>query len=89
MTNGYTIQYQERVQIILNWLGREVLKVMQRLNDEEKENCKVKMGLFEVFCEKFMSQHSETILSSQYCKLIRKQNENAKERMGQPEPTQN
>ena len=35
--------------------------------------------MFKVLSEKFQSQHNETILSLQYCKLIREQRENAEE----------
>ena len=38
--------------------------------------------LFEVLKEKFRLQHNETILSLQYCKLQRKENESAQEWMG-------
>ena len=38
--------------------------------------------LFEVLSEKFKPQHNETILSLQYCKVARKQNENTEVRNG-------
>ena len=68
--------------IIPNWLGREGLQFMQALNDEEQEKCKASMGLSEVLCEKFKLQNNDTMLSLQYCKLIRQQNENGEEWMG-------
>ena len=40
------------------------------------------MGLFEVKSEKFKPQCNETILSLQYCKLIRQQSEQAEELVG-------
>ena len=40
-----------------------------------------KHGLFEVLNEKFKLQHNATILSLQYCKLIKEQNKNGKEWM--------
>ena len=54
---------------------------MSTLNDEIKEKCNTSLGLFEVFSEQFKSKLSETILSLQYCKLIRQQSENAEEWM--------
>ena len=38
-----------------------------------------RMRLLEVLSEKFKPQYIETIVSLQYCKLIRKQNDNAEE----------
>ena len=51
---------------------------MQTINGEENEKCKTSMSLFEVLSEKFRSQHNETTLSLQYCK-VRQQYKNAKE----------
>ena len=52
---------------------------MQTSNDEEQEKCKTSIALFAVLSENFKLQHNETILSVQYCKLIRQQSENAQE----------
>ena len=53
MTNSYNIQYNEKVPVILNWLGREGLQFLKSLNDEEQENFKKSMGFFEVLSEIF------------------------------------
>ena len=66
----------------MSWLGHEGLQFMQIFNDTEQEKCRPSAGLFEVASEKFKPQHNETILSMQYCKLTREQNENAEEWMG-------
>ena len=68
-----TCKIIEKVPIKLNCLGREGLKFMQTLNDEEQGKFKTSMGLFEVLSENFKLQHNETILSLQYFKLIREQ----------------
>ena len=39
------------------------------------------MTLLEVLSDKFKPQHNETVLSLQYCKLTREQNENAEDWM--------
>ena len=70
MTNSCNIQYNEKVPIIFIWLGREGLQFMQVLYDEKQERFKTSMGLFEVLSEEIKSQHNETVLSLQYCKLI-------------------
>ena len=48
--------------IFINSLGCEGLRLIQTLNDSEKEKCKTSTGLFEVLSEKFKPQHNETIL---------------------------
>ena len=63
----------------MNWLGHEGLRFMQTLTDAEQEKCRTNAGLFEVLSKIFKLQHKETILSWQYFKLKREQNENAKE----------
>ena len=50
--------------------------------DNEKEKCQAGSGLFEAQSEKFKPQHNETILSLQYCELIREKKESAEEWMG-------
>ena len=46
---------------------------MQTLNDREQEKCETNSGLFEVLNEKFKYHNNRTILSLQYCKLIREE----------------
>ena len=58
MTNSCSMQDNEKVQITLNWLGREEIQFMETLTDEEQEKCKTSMGLFKVLCEKFKSQQN-------------------------------
>ena len=47
MSNCYSMQDNKKVPVILNWLGREELQVMQTLNEEEQEKCESSFGLFE------------------------------------------
>ena len=47
------------------------------------------MGLFKVLSEKLKSQNNETVLSLQYCKLIKEQNVNAEEWMDHLRITKN
>ena len=63
----------------MNWLGHEGLRFVQILNERENGKGKTCAGLFEVLSEKFKLQHKKAILLMQYLKLIREQNENAKE----------
>ena len=51
------------VSIILNWLGREGLKLMKILNNEGTEEYKTSMGLFKVPSKILIPQHNKTILS--------------------------
>ena len=75
MTYIYNMQGNEMFLIIINWPGRERLQFIQTMNDEGQEKCKTTMGLFEVLGEKFKPQHSETVLSFKYYRLIREKNE--------------
>ena len=63
--------------LIMNWLGHQVPRLMQTLNDSKQEKCKISAGMLEVLNEKFKPQHNKTILSLQYCKLIREENKSA------------
>ena len=76
------MQDNEKVQKVLTWLGREGLQIRQTLNDEEKEKCKTIMGLFKVLSELFKSQHIETVLPLQYCKLLGEPSDDAAEWIG-------
>ena len=67
------------MQIIINWLNHEELRLIQTFIDSEKEKCKTSAGLFEVLSEKFKPQHNERILSLQYQKPIREEKKNAEE----------
>ena len=66
----------------MNWLGHENLRFVQTLNNKEKEKCKTSSGLFYILSEKFKPQHNEIMLSLQYFKLAREQNENVEEWIG-------
>ena len=77
LTNSYNIQDNEKVPVILNLLCREGLQFTETLNDGEQEKYKTSMGLFKVLSKEFNPQHNDTILSLQYCKPIRGQNESA------------
>ena len=68
--------------IILKWLGYDGLRFTQTLNDTEQEICRTSTGQFEVPSKKFSLQHNKTVVSLQYCKLTRKQDEAVKEWMG-------
>ena len=63
-------------------LHQERFGFIQTLNNEEQGKCRTSMALFKVFSELFKCQHNKTILSLQYCKLIKEQDENAEEWMG-------
>ena len=76
--NNYKTHESKSVPIILNWIGQEGVRFMQTLNDKEQGNCRTSAGLFELLSDKFKSKYNETILSLQYCKLLREQNEDAK-----------
>ena len=62
MTNNYNIQENNRVPIILNWLGWEGLRFMQTLDEEEQEKCRTIMGLFKVLCTS-----SSPSMTEQFC----------------------
>ena len=81
MTKSYVIIDSERVSVITNWLGCEGIHFVQMLTNEEQETCKCSAGLFNIYNVKFIPQHNETILSIQYCKLSRVENETAEEWM--------
>ena len=51
MTDDYNILKSKRVPRILKWLGREGLRFMQTLNEEEQERCRTSMGLFKVLSD--------------------------------------
>ena len=59
----------------MNWQDCEGLRIVQTLIDNEQEEYQTSSGLFEVLSEKFKPQHHETMLSLQYCKLIREKKE--------------
>ena len=66
------MEENEKMPIILDWLGHEGLRFVQTLTDNEQEKFKVSSDLF-TLSEKFKPQHNETILSLQYCKLIKEE----------------
>ena len=67
-TNNYSLRYTEKVLIIENWLGRKGLWFICS-NKTEEEACVTVENSFKTFSERFKPQHSETIVSLQYCKL--------------------
>ena len=78
-SEAYDFSEERKVPIIKNWLDRDGLSFIHTLKNIEKEACKSSTGLFNVLKEKFRTQHSEMILSLQYCKLQRKENESAQD----------
>ena len=56
LTNTYKIQECEQVSIKMSWPRCEGFRLVQTLNDGEKEKCKTSSGLFEVLNEKFKPQ---------------------------------
>ena len=70
---------KEKVPIIKNWLGRERLQFIQTLTNVEKEACKITTGQFNA--KKIRPQHNEMILSLQYCKFHKEENESMQEWM--------
>ena len=66
------------VPVILNCLHQEEPRFAQTLKDEQGK-CRISRGLSEGLSDKFKLQHKEKILSLQYCKLTREQNEKAEE----------
>ena len=66
----------------MNWLGHDGLRFIQTLMDKDQEKCKSSSGLFKVLSVKLKPQHNEMILVLQDCKLVREENETAKEWMG-------
>ena len=78
--NSYNIQENEKVPIIRNWLGHKGLRFVETLNGKKQEKCQTCFGLLKVLSAKFKMQHDETIVSLQYCKLVREE-ESAEELM--------
>ena len=55
----------------------KVSDFVNTLNDDEKVRWKTRSGLLEVLSDKLKPQNNEMMVSLQYCKLTRQQNENA------------
>ena len=68
--------------ITTNWPGCEGLRPVQTLKDKKQEKCKTNAGLFGVLDEKSKPQHNKTLLSLQYCKLVREEKGSAEKLMG-------
>ena len=81
MMNSYNIGERKRVPIIMNWLGHERLRFVQTLTMKKKK-CQTSSGLYNVLFKKCKPQHSETILSLQYCKMIIEEKESAEKGIG-------
>ena len=79
---AFDLNDEEKLPFIKNWLGREGLQFIQTSTNTEKEACKSVTGLFNVLKEKFMPHHNKMILSVQYCKLHKKENESTQKCMG-------
>ena len=69
--------------IIKTWLGRQGLKFLEALTQDKQEPYITVEDLFETLNSKFGSQHNNTILSLQHCKLSRQNNETAEQWMGE------
>ena len=80
MTYSYNMQNKKEVSVILNWVAREGLHLMQPLNDEDKK-CKTSMRLFEILSKNF-SHNTKNNIILQYCILTREQSGNAEEWSG-------
>ena len=77
MFQCYNVSQAEKVSIMKNWLGRQVI------TQAEQEACNTVEVLFETPCNKFEPKYKETIKSSQHCKLNRQNGESAEEWMGE------
>ena len=66
----------------MNWPGLERLRFVKTLTDNGQEKYKPSSGLFEVLCEKFDPWYNDTILSLQYCKLVRDEKESTEAWIG-------
>ena len=75
IAKNYNIWKSERVPRIMNWLGCEGIHFVPTLVDDKQEICKSSAGLFSIHNTKFKPQNNENILSLQYCKLDRDENE--------------
>ena len=53
LLNHYHIQENEKVPIIMNWIGCKGFIFIQTFNDREQEKCKTSSRLFEMLSEKF------------------------------------
>ena len=63
MTNNYNIQRSKKVSIMLNWIGREGLRFIQTINEEEQENKKKKQVQG---CSNYEVTNSNTYTVKQY-----------------------
>ena len=54
---AYEINDEDRIPVIKNWLGQEVLLLMETFMQEEKDKCKVMKGLFSVLSNRFRLHH--------------------------------
>ena len=70
---SYNTEENEKVPIIMNWLGHEGLRFVHVLTDNEGENCETSTELLEVLSEKFKPHHNQTILSLQKCQLVQEE----------------
>ena len=77
MLQNYSLGQTEKVSIIKNWLGREVLQLIATLTQDKQEACNNEKGLFDMLNRKLKPQYDETMRSSQFQKLIRQSNESA------------
>ena len=81
MTEHYDTADIEKPPIIRICLGREGLNFIQTLI-EEQDKCKNCVGLLQMLDEQFKLQYHKTVLSLQYCKILRDIEEIAEEWMG-------
>ena len=75
-------QEQDKIAMVMNWLGRKGLHYLESLTEAEKQACNTPQGLFDTLAAKFKPQFNETIKSLQFRKLYRFDSESAEEWMG-------
>ena len=61
LTSSYNVQDSTGVPIIMNWLGCERFRLIQTLNNNEKEMCGTSARLLKLLSKKFKPMHNETI----------------------------
>ena len=81
-TKVYELTDEEKVPVIKHWLDQEGLQFIKMFPHEKHKNCKTAKGLFSILSNKFKLQCNRILLSLQYQKLHRKNNESGWEWMG-------
>ena len=78
----YNMPEHDKIAIVKNWLGRKGLHYTESITEAEKQACNTLQGLFYMLATKFQPHFNKTIISLQFRKLCRSENESAKEWMG-------